>query len=556
MALAFLAALTQCKKEQETPATQGKTVDITLDINNDGGAKVDVNTGTGAVTYQSGDVVYVASGGKFVGTLTHNGTRFAGTITDPVVGEPLHFYFLGNVTPAETLTAGTTTTCSVVISDQTERLPVIEYAPSDQNYTGGASNFTAMLLNKCALVKFNVATRSSTATCITGFNNKVTVDFSNNTLTPTKEGFGTIKLAAGNGEKWAVLLPQEAMEAGAAGSASSADGVYMGTRGAVPAICDNGYLTSGIDVTVYTVVSPSAAPEGAIWGKFTINENGEQVYFSKGNLQYQPSTQIWRFAEHQYDVAYTGEYQYYYITDWETGEVTSVSLEEYNNYMTNPYEDYYCVADVSALYTASCTDWIDLFGWGTSGYNHGAVCYQPWSTSQTNSDYYAYGNSAYNLGDQTGNADWGHNSISNGGSTPNQWRTLTAAEWNYLLFERNTLSGYRCVGCSVNGVKGIVLLPDNWVATLYPLPYSSELYYGLCAISVTDWTDILEANGAVFLPAAGRRHGNNLQGNRAGYWSSTREGALIFDQITAAYMEGDAPWVGLSVRPVCFASQN
>ena len=42
-------------------------------------------------------------------------------------------------------------------------------------------------------------------------------------------------------------------------------------------------------------------PEGAINGLFTINENGDQVYFSKGNLQYQASTRTWRFAELQWD---------------------------------------------------------------------------------------------------------------------------------------------------------------------------------------------------------------------------------------------------------------
>ncbi len=288
MALAFLAALTQCKKEQVTPANDSEGVAITLDIKTNGGTRVDVNTGTGAVTYQNGDVVYVASGGKYVGTLTHNGTRFAGTITDPVVGEPLHFYFLGNVTPAETLTAGTTQTCSVVISDQTQRLPVIEYAPSNQNYTVGTSSFSAMLLNKCALVKFNVTTISSAATCITGFNNKVTVDFSSNTLTPSKEGTGIIKLAAGNGEKWAILLPQEAMAAGTQGTAYSANGKYTGTHGAIPAITDNGYLTSGIDVTVITKVNPGdegyhfsvdlGLPSGLLWATCNVGADSPEEY--------------------------------------------------------------------------------------------------------------------------------------------------------------------------------------------------------------------------------------------------------------------------------------
>ena len=66
---------------------------------------------------EESDVIYVVSSGKYIGMLTHNGTKFGGTIINLIIGEPLHFYFLGNVTPAETLTAGITESCLVVISD-------------------------------------------------------------------------------------------------------------------------------------------------------------------------------------------------------------------------------------------------------------------------------------------------------------------------------------------------------------------------------------------------------------------------------------------------------
>ena len=42
------------------------------------------------------------------------------------------------------------------------------------------------------------------------------------------------------------------------------------------------------------------APTGAINGLFSVSPS-KQVYFSQGNLQYQASTNTWRFAEHQYD---------------------------------------------------------------------------------------------------------------------------------------------------------------------------------------------------------------------------------------------------------------
>ena len=215
MAFAMVLTMTQCKKNEA--ADQNETVTITLDVKHNNGAKVDVNPTIGTVDFETGDKVYVGSGGKYVGFLTHNGTNFVGNITNPTEGQPLQFYFLGNVTPQETLAPGTTEECSVIISDQTEHLPVISCAPSFENYVSGVTAYTGHLLNKCALVKFNVTTPSNSPICITGMKNKVTVDFSQNTMTPSIDSEGIIKLPAGAGEnveKWAILLPQEAMEEG------------------------------------------------------------------------------------------------------------------------------------------------------------------------------------------------------------------------------------------------------------------------------------------------------------------------------------------------------
>ena len=488
-ALLVLVALSQCKKEEQpTPANGSEAVTITLDLKSNGGSRVDVNTTTGEVTYQNGDVIYVASGGHYIGALTYNGTNFTGGITDPIVGEPLHFYFLGNVAPAETLAAGTTTTCSVVINDQTEHLPVIEYAPSNENYDSGATTYTAMLLNKCALVKFNVTTASEAATCITGMKNKVTVDFSGNTLTHSQEGNGIITLPAGSGEKWAILLPQEAVETGEDGTAYSEDGAYTGTRGAVPAITENGYQTAGIEVNVTTEVNPSVVPVGAVNGKFTINAGGDQVYFSQGNLQYQASTNTWRFATNQYD----------YIGD--------------------------ANSNISSTYSG----WIDLFGWGTSGWNSGNTYYHPWDSNNSSGSTYGstYGPPGqYNLTGSYANADWGvYNPISNGGNTANQWRTLTKPEWDYLLNTRNTASGIRYAKANVDGVNGVLLLPDNWDSATYALSdtNSNSANFSSNTMTALQWITI-EQGGVVFLPAAGYRYGTSVSdvGSLGDYWSAS-----------------------------------
>ena len=513
VAFVLVLTMTQCKKNEEI--NQNEIVTITLDAKRGNGSRVDVNTATGTVDFETGDKVYVGSGGKYVGFLTHNGTNFVGNITNPTEGQPLQFYFLGNVTPAETLTAGTTETCSVVISDQTEHLPVISCVASYENYVSGVTSYTGHLLNKCALVKFNVTTPSNSPICITGMHNKVTVDFTQNTLTPSIDGEGVIMLPAGSGEnveKWAILLPQEALEEGDEGSVFSEDGVYSGIRPEIPVIMENGYLAEGFDI----VLNNGVPPVGAINGLFTINVDGDQVYFSQGNLQYQASSDTWRFAENQWD--YIGED---------------------NN-------------KISPIYNG----WIDLFGWGTSGYNHGANCYQPWSTSLTNSDYYAYGYYFYNLNDQNDKADWGYNPISNGNNTNKQWRTLTQPEWDYVINTRSTTSDIRYAKANVNGMNGVILLPDDWNSSNYSLSNANSptASFSSNMLSASLW-NILESVGAVFLPAAGYRSGISMYivGSCGCYWSASRnanDGAYFVEISQHLYVNSCSRCYGSSVRLV------
>ena len=144
-------------------------------------------------------------------------------------------------------------------------------------------------------------------------------------------------------------------------------------------------------------------PDGALPGLFSVSAT-RQVRFSQGNLQYQASTKIWRFAEHQYD--YVGS----------------------DN------------RSISSTYSG----WIDLFGWGTGS--------NPTLSSPSFEDYGTF-------------MDWGCNAIINGGNTVNQWRTLTIAEWNYLLNTRTDASSKRGTG-NINGVGGLIILPDSWTLPL------------------------------------------------------------------------------------------
>ena len=226
--------------------------------------------------------------------------------------------------------------------------------------------------------------------------------------------------------------------------------------------------------------------EGALSGDFSVSET-EKVRFSKGNLQYRASTNTWRFAENQWD--YVGE-----------GNTNA---------------------------SASYDGWIDLFSWGTSGYDHGATCYQPWYITWQSGqfDHAAYAQNSFYLGDDNGQADWGYNAISNGGNQEMQWHTLTNAEWDYIFNNRNTATGIRYAKAVVNEVNGVVLLPDNWDMSIFALNNTNNetASYDVNTISQEAWSNVMEPNGAVFLPAAGIMQiwADNDFGIRGAYYTAS-----------------------------------
>ncbi|MCR5696408.1 MAG: hypothetical protein K6G73_05455 [Marinilabiliaceae bacterium] len=252
-------------------------------------------------------------------------------------------------------------------------------------------------------------------------------------------------------------------------------------------------------------------PEGAIAGRFSVEE-GRYVTFSRGNLQFQASTGIWRFAERQIDVVGNGN------------------------------------LNASSTYNG----WIDLFPRGTSGWYSGANCYNPWQRTYSYWDYWFGGERTAestghnhfvnldNLWGEYANADWGiYNAIQNGGNKAGKWRTLTNNEWIYLMYNRPNAS-HLIAHAIVDGVCGLILLPDDWrgVADVklkftidlnsdsdqpwIPIIDHSVNYYKLNELSIAQFA-ILQVKGAVFLPAAGSANatiynGANYEGN---YWSST-----------------------------------
>ena len=279
---------------------------------------------------------------------------------------------------------------------------------------------------------------------------------------------------------------------------------------------NNGGNNNGGD----TPVTPDVPtiPTGAVDGKFSINDQGGKVYFAQGNLQYKASTQTWRFGNPWDFVGGT-----YGITGYNPdGEPWPGTVAESNN----------CLA--SATYSG----WIDLFSWGTSGWNGGVFSYQPYSIvgdpypCDWAWQHYLVGTDANNgLVGQYANADWGvYNAISNGGNQAGLWRTLTSDEWEYVVKGRQ---GSRFCKATVNEVKGLILIPDGWDNTAYELKSINSTGAGFDAniINQSTWENTCAPAGLVFLPQTGKRVCNymgdhyvvtlDLSEGYGMYWSST-----------------------------------
>lgn len=238
----------------------------------------------------------------------------------------------------------------------------------------------------------------------------------------------------------------------------------------------------------------------ALDGVFTIDAGGSTVKFSRGNLQYKASTDSWQFAVHQYD-----------------------TIGAYN---VNIASDY--------------TGWIDLFGWATSGNPASGTHYEPWATSTD--DHYG------NASQPGGGAEWDSNKSDWGKHMGIGWRTLTAAEWEYLIETRAT--GITIAGVNdarwahakiltdgsvgTDGVDynicGLIIFPDGYnQATPTGVTWDASSintfvwnFVPACTCTTEGWEELEDA-GCVFLPCAGYRSGTTVSdvGAHGYYWSST-----------------------------------
>lgn len=217
--------------------------------------------------------------------------------------------------------------------------------------------------------------------------------------------------------------------------------------------------------------------KGTLSGPFLVDPSGTIVHFSKGNLQAyfntSGATPEWQIAKNQY--TFVG-----------------------NN---NPN------TQINGTGSADANNAVDLFGWSTDANGYYGI------DSNTNNSRY---NGTF--------VDWGDITVINydGADTKDEyirddWFTLDSLQWRYLI------SHHTYGEAIVHGTQGFVILPDYW-----KLPdgcsFTDFAHGGYTSNNYTnDQWELMEAAGAVFLPAAGKRNGRDVNeaGTHGYYWSSS-----------------------------------
>lgn len=208
----------------------------------------------------------------------------------------------------------------------------------------------------------------------------------------------------------------------------------------VEPVYENGGIGLAGPITVFTTIGEETDP---ILADFSVSEE-KKVNFAQGNLRYNGDGYegTWSIAPQQYEV---------------------LGQDNINAYSSG------------SSYPA---DFKDLFCWSTAKNNYGISNY-----------YYDDDEEAarYFKGDF---ADWGENPalIADLGEG---WSTLSKEEWTYLLNKRTNAVNLKAFA-TVAGVKGLILLPDDWTEDTPAGTFTAE-----------EWA-VLEKDGAVFLPSAGQ----------------------------------------------------
>lgn len=345
-----------------------------------------------------------------------------------------------------------------------------DYARFDGNFDGTELP-KGTLRNQLALCKFTI--RDGDSNDITSDLTKLTVKNGTDVYSINTSSLSTI---------WVALKPITSGDIDI--YAAKGKELYRKTVTGDPTLAAN-------TLTPITVTAPLVP--GALSGLFSVNASHDLVYFSQGNLR----------AEWNWD-----------------SSISNYSWDHFN-FATNQYDFIGATSGNTGLDDPFLLARIDLFGWSTNnGANYFGI------NSSTSKAYY-----------DADFYDWGKANIQNGGGR-DKWRTPAYDDLNYLNFTRSAstvkgASNARFAKVWIigdPGYYGFVLFPDNYIhPSLLLDPFKEEdinnCHNDAVSLLASDW-DMMEAAGAVFLPAGGYRNGTDVtlklySTEYGNYWTST-----------------------------------
>lgn len=479
ISVVLMLELSQCKKDNVELIAAGEGVFITLDCGYNGG-RTSFDPSTCSFVW-SNPTEYINVGGSesgYLGQITGEGDGVSQTIRfSGTIATPVNGETLYFMYLGNGDHAGATV---LDFSNQDGTLDgVTDYhvAVGSAVYSGQTS-FTATLEMRVAFARIDMSDFLGETVYVHGDAVYATasIDYTKGAISGETKGY--INVGAANNDKFVVLIPSTKL---ATTVLFDSDGIsgYMRFLNGIQkskfyANSDGSALSFMSDPQVETCKGLFSV-DGTIVGTNTVIK--KMVRFSPGNLQYNDNESVkWRFAEHQWD----------YVGKWNTNS------------------------------------WVDLFGWGTWGEG-----VNPLNTSIDNLDY------QWNS-DFKGTID-GYDS----------WYTLSKDEFIWLLGLYNSTPGISCregdrylnaiIAIGFQYYTGLIIFPDKYDGGIGNYTYNN--YDDRAVVSNSDWTS-MEAVGAVFLPAAGKRNGDGVIVGTVGdcgyYWSSTSSNEnwanqLLFD---------------------------
>ena len=495
MAVSFAASCAEKFEEQEsvTPVPEVRLVNMTFSASDDADGSKTVLVDGAKIWFLQSDELSVFDGEgnrKFTTEPQASWPASHAAFSGQVAESAETFYALYPYTAGATLSEGRISGVAVP-SEQTATEGT--FAPGAAPSVCKSDGTRLLLLNVASYVKFTVPSGQSYSKVVVVNNDGAAIA---GTLTVNAETAEVVSVVSGSsqitlsgeitsGKTYYISLLPGTLGGGLTMEFYSGDGKYIGRKSTAKSV-----TFTRAKVKPLGEVAPVITEYDAVPGEFTINAQGDKVQFADGNLQYQASSGIWKFADTQYTVLGQGG-----------GNQTEGADR------------------------ATQSAWIDLFGWGCTGLRHEGMTYssyQPWATSTNSQDYYKQEASELSAGNYT---DWGC-LLSNG---EDEWFTLSRDEITYIATGRGSwtdVSGKvpadkrpAFANVKVNGVYGTMLFADDWKGSMWPAgvpepkQWNRSSYSGSYGTRIYgDYTAeefaLIEATGVVFLPAvAGFRTG-------------------------------------------------